>query len=86
MDRQGIGTGYLRLLSAGWSSGWVQSKVYPRRAGEQMEPGSDGHWGGFKREVSSLETEQGCLLISAEVWGSPALSFWSFGKTAADRI
>lgn len=30
LDRQGIRTGYLRLLSAGWSSDWVQSKVCPQ--------------------------------------------------------
>lgn len=32
----------------------------------QMEPGSDEHQGGSKREVSSLEAEQGSPLISAE--------------------
>lgn len=68
MDRRGIRTGYLRLLSAGWSSGWEQSKVCPPRAGMQMEPGSDGRWGGSKREASSLEAEQAGPLICAKEW------------------
>lgn len=51
----------------------------------QIEPGSDGLWGGSKREASSLEAEQGGPLICATEWcgGSHALSPRSLGKTTA---
>lgn len=47
-----------------------------------MEPGSDGHCDGSKREASSLEAEEGGPLVCAEEWCGGVLTR-PLGETAA---